>query len=240
MHRNRGNILFLILLAVVLFAALSYAVTNSLRGGGKDAGDEKTVSQAADMMNYFVQLDTAVQRMMLTGNIQDYQLNFYYQTGNNYIQSGYDNTNCTENKCRVFHPDGGSVAGRKTTPWMRNPSDTAYTQARIWYAQVPGAGSSAPDILFAIQQVKTPLCKAINKKVLGIDDIIYSINDITIGSPVYQGSPPPIGPISNNLMLPVTHTIGQTGTFCSCRSATQSDCEASDSMPVVYHVLVAR
>lgn len=64
---QRGNILFLILLAVILFAALSYAVTSSMRGGGNNAAKESAQTEASHILNYFTQIDTAVQRMMMTG-----------------------------------------------------------------------------------------------------------------------------------------------------------------------------
>lgn len=118
MKRERGNILFLILLAVVLFTALSYAVTQSMRGGGNDASKEVAQGKAADLMNYFVSLDTAVQRMRLDG-IADYQLNFYYQSDSNFVFGTFDNTNCTDDRCRVFSPGGGNVPGKKC---IRNTS----------------------------------------------------------------------------------------------------------------------
>ena len=71
---DKGNILFLILLAVMLFAALSYAVTSSVRGGGKNASEENIslfidqVIQAANL------LENNMIRAMLVDGVPEYGL----------------------------------------------------------------------------------------------------------------------------------------------------------------------
>lgn len=74
MSAERGNILFLLLLAVVLFAALSYAVTQSMRGGGNDASKEKVELEYARVNNLLVELTTTLQRMRMNGcEVKDFE-----------------------------------------------------------------------------------------------------------------------------------------------------------------------
>ena len=63
---QRGNVLFLILIAVALFAALSYAVTQSSRSGG-DASRETTILNAAQLTQYPTSVRTAVLRLVIDG-----------------------------------------------------------------------------------------------------------------------------------------------------------------------------
>jgi len=63
---QRGNVLFLILIAVALFAALSYAVTQSSRSGG-DSGRETTILNSAQLSQYPNSIRTAVLRQVIDG-----------------------------------------------------------------------------------------------------------------------------------------------------------------------------
>ncbi|HEY8190982.1 MAG TPA: hypothetical protein VIG74_01055, partial [Alphaproteobacteria bacterium] len=59
---ERGNVLFLILIAVALFAALSYAVTQSSRSGGGDANSETNLINSATLTQYPAGLRTSIIR----------------------------------------------------------------------------------------------------------------------------------------------------------------------------------
>ncbi len=61
-----GNVLFLILIAVALFVALSYAVTQSTRSGGGDASRETSLVNAASITQYPASIKTAITRMIVS------------------------------------------------------------------------------------------------------------------------------------------------------------------------------
>lgn len=63
---QKGNVLFLILIAVALFAALSYAVTQSSRSGS-DASRETNVINTSTLTQYPNQVRTAVLRLVIAG-----------------------------------------------------------------------------------------------------------------------------------------------------------------------------
>ena len=64
---ERGNVLFLILIAVALFAALSYAVTQSTRSGSGDASGETNLISSAQLTQYPAGIRTSIVRMIIAG-----------------------------------------------------------------------------------------------------------------------------------------------------------------------------
>lgn len=238
--RQKGNILFLILLAVVLFAALSYAVTQSMRGGGKDARTENADAKAADILNYFSQLDTAIQRMMLTGSVKDYEINFYYQSGSKYVNGNNDNYNCTQSRCRVFDPAGGGVIGRT---WESINRQGATGTQGISLVSYPGVGTDLPEHDYSMSGVTLDVCKAVNRAV-GIGDVILFNVSIPGNSNTipYQFSIP-IGPVTSSANQTVTGLpahIAQIGTFCVCDVSNESLCGTGSYRPSVRHILMTR
>ena len=74
-HDN-GNVLFLILIAIILFSALSYAVTRSTQSEGKGISQEDAEIQAANANQYLNALRTAFMRLELMGDCLRSEISF--------------------------------------------------------------------------------------------------------------------------------------------------------------------
>ncbi|MDD9899440.1 MAG: hypothetical protein OXT65_00485 [Alphaproteobacteria bacterium] len=102
----RGNVLFLVLIAAALFAALSYAVTQSGRGSGS-IDKETAALETAKFLQQVTLIGSTVDRMILTGCAKT-QITYEGATTSN--PPGYVNgSSPSDNSCHVYEPEGGGL-----------------------------------------------------------------------------------------------------------------------------------
>lgn len=151
-HRNseRGNVIFYVFLAVALFGALSFAVSQS----GRDSGDSAVLQQnrlrATDIIDYGDTVAKGVGMLRLRGTTLS--------------TIKFSSTGTTEND--VFSVDGGGIN-------YRNPSSDVTTTGTESYQiltgnAVLGVGTtcttgSCVELLLVLGKVKLPVCTAINQ-----------------------------------------------------------------------------
>ncbi len=158
-QNEHGNVLFLILIAVALFAALSYAVTQSSRSGGSDAGKETNLVNSAQITQYPSSIRTAIVRMIIGGTAVE-TLKF------NPPSAFSTMTTLTEG---VFHPTGGGAT------YALAPKDvltTAGTGEWIFNGnnQIVNIGTTAAtvdantaDLIAFLPNITESLCKKLNE-----------------------------------------------------------------------------
>ncbi len=151
-----GNVLFLILIAVALFAALSYAVTQSTRSGGGSTENEKNALSSASLAQYPAALRTSVVRMILNGTpVSALEFN-----------SPSDFSLSSDNGTLVFHPSGGGGVYQTATDVA--PQDgNWYFNGNFEIPELGIDGNSGNDIIAFLPGVSSSLCIKINDE-LGV------------------------------------------------------------------------
>ncbi len=155
---NSGNVLFLILIAVALFAALSYAVTSSTRSGGNDISQEKAKTLAAEVIQYAGLMGSAYTRLNTRG-CSDTEVSFY-----NNLWTNTENPNAPlDKRCHVFDQAGAGIP----TAYRLSPQVTTTGTSRPYLRslQVQNAGTTASDAIFVLAQIEPKVCEEINKSI---------------------------------------------------------------------------
>lgn len=176
MVNQNGNALFLILIAVALFAALSYAVTQSSRQTGTQ-NKETLRLQAGELLQYGAQLQHAAQRMKLINGCKEGQLSFNAdwdgdgQVRNDLSSDQANTTSPSDGRCRFFANNGGNVPFIKAHRFLED--DIGNVSYRLsGTASVLGIGSDdRSELLFLFRLVENEknrkLCNAYNQ-ILGL------------------------------------------------------------------------
>lgn len=102
--RQNGNVLFLILIAVALFAALSFAITRSSGSGKTSTAAEKDQLNQATNNNCAANVESTVMRLTMMNGCNATTLSYELPNGANANPDAP-----TNKKCHVFHPSGGGA-----------------------------------------------------------------------------------------------------------------------------------
>lgn len=227
---ERGNVLFLILIAVALFAALSYAVTQSTRSGAGSSDNETGLINSAQLTQYPAGVRTAVVRMII-GGVDVGNLSFN-------VPSDFGNLGTSE-AWGVFHPTGGGatyapapgdvMSSGNQGQWVFN-SENEINLVGITSVTPDSPTSTSADIIAFLPGITQSVCSRINTE-LGITGIPVETAAIDIATPMAAvgGTPSGIGAGGGTIGADVAALDGQP-----------FGCFQQASTFVYYHVLVER
>lgn len=233
-HDNRqsesGNVLFLILIAVALFAALSYAVTSSSRSGGGDANSETNLISSATITQYPAAVRTAIIRMVISDNIAVEDLNFD-------PPADFATTcNATPDNC-VFHPSGGGATYVTASDDIMDVAGTGTWRFSGNY-EITNIGlsvatdSDGNDIIAFLPDIKESICEKLNEELGIAGDNIHSADlDPTLAAQQ----------MITGYSIPATEiNIGTVGGAAALDGQAFGCVEDSAGDYHYYHVLVER
>lgn len=164
---QRGNAFFMILMAIVLFAALAFTFSRGAQQGGENISNRQAELAAADVVTYAQKIERGVQLVMSRG-LSENDISFDSEA-----DPAYNNTECSDNQ--ASNPDDylrcekGKVfasTGAKLT-WQAPPSDINNGQNYFIGLNQVGPVTETADPksldLVMLLPVKPRVCTEINK-----------------------------------------------------------------------------
>lgn len=230
---QNGNVLFYILIAIVLFSALGFAVSSSMRGGGNMLTDEMLELQANEILSYAGKMKETVQSLQLINDCSDTDISF---ESTEWGHTDYDNGSAPD-ECKVFDPNGGRLR------WS-SPDDSITTSEWEYWSNVriAGVGNSdndadSVDLIMVLPDLSQDMCNTLNQKINGANapDDRGDVIDGTLGR--FNGTYTPQENITG------TTEAGNCENPNAKLCAKTSGCfreELSGQLYIFYQALIAR
>lgn len=224
-----GNVFFIILIGIVMFAALMFTFSRGVRQSTEGMSGREAELAASDIVTYGQKVQRGVDRILARG-ISEADLSFANDVDLNYV-----NPDCSgNNACLVFHPEGGAVK------WQNPPNNVNYTSASYFIGpnRVSSADGTTKDVgtnardLVIMLPVDAAVCDAVNaitsKQTVWANGSTANISTEFIGN--YDAAAGTGISKANDAIQPTT------GCFCH----GTLPCDPSTEQLYYYHVLLAR
>lgn len=162
---EKGNALIYVLIAIALFAGLSFALSRqSNQAPTAPIDDANAEIYANQMISYAAQAKNTIDQMLLTGSSLD-DLDFTLPS-----ETGF---NTAPHMHKVFHPQGGGLSPANIPEPAKQEASTVPVSG--WYIgmfnNVGWTKTAANDVILAAYQINQKVCAALNEKITGSTDI---------------------------------------------------------------------
>ncbi len=167
---EKGNVMFLIFLGVVMFAALSFNVAQMLRSGDSTVAITKQKARlySSEILDYGRAIKQALQNVKISNECMDSDISF-----ENSVISGYTHSPIARDECKIFHNDGGGMTYLPpSSDWM-DPNFSTQPHYSEWYfpsdishLDVPsGAGISGFELSVFLPYIRKSVCDQLNERI---------------------------------------------------------------------------
>ncbi len=160
-----GNVLWFILIAVVLLAALTLMLTRSSSSVDQSGNFEQQRVKASQLMRYASGVEQAIDKLRTINNCSENDISF-----ENTIDLDYNNTSSpADNSCHLFEPEGAGLSWRTFSDNTLNDANNPIAFVNDFLVKGVGpddTNRTGNDLIFAAR-VSENLCDHINAQ-LGI------------------------------------------------------------------------
>jgi len=166
-----GNVLFIILIGIALFVALSLVMTRTSRVSSGELTDTQARLAATEILAYADAVRSGVKSLLISGvppeNVSFEMVSQSRQNGTPYIAAV---NGCSVDSCKVFKPAGGGVSelnfeNYATMDSWWDPNNVHVGGIDFMLARIEGVGTTASDFVMRVLQVNSAVCNELNKMV---------------------------------------------------------------------------
>jgi hypothetical protein len=228
-HPESGNLIFMILLAVVLIGYLSVAIMKSGNSDGANIDSETVIIQASQIRSYVGELERGIRYIQQNNNLSEEDFRFAHSDAN----ADYGDIT-TNPQFQMFHRDGGGASYRRPPSGINDGSPWEFYGGTA----APAVGSDRADLIAVLPNVTQAFCEYINTS----NSQPATLSDT--GTCLHQGASGRFNSSTQFDSSPNTmdeNAFAQDTTISAVKPAPQAcvTC-ASDGANHFYHVIYAR